>query len=164
MMKICHSQSVPRPNAAQGYCQSQQLRQSLCVNVYGQSCLSKWVFQRLHVQTFALLCARTIYMCTSTNNSIQHQMHPRVFTCVKAPICALLLLPPNVCPEIINVPEFVCVCVAPFVCVRVLWCPAPVDEIIWQSMEWQSDLLICVLLARRESLSYSAAISPGHCR
>lgn len=108
---------------------------------------------------------------------VTHYLHPHPLTSVQIIYhracayvqrhnCMLPQPPPDSYSEIIilgmSARASVCVPVCLHLDVWGLWCPAFVNEIIWRSMDWQFDLLICVLLAHRESLSYSAAISPGH--
>lgn len=121
----------------------------MCVNVCSQSCLCKHVCATVCLHVYVSI--HTVFACAHPLTFvIYHQM--LVLVCTSATSCH------NVYLEIITL--CLCMCVSTgHVCV--LWCAAPADEIIWQSMEWQFDLLICVLLAHRESLSYSAAISRG---
>lgn len=127
-MKMCHSHSVLQPKATQGHWQLPQT--CMCVD----KVVSTNMCDRCQpaLQTFALL-----------DKSVHIQY-----------LCLLTFVSWHKSSTI----KSLFACVWPHLYVWVQWCPAPDDEIIWQSMEWQFDLLP----AHRESLSYSAVLSPDH--
>lgn len=124
-MKMCHSHSALQPKATQGHWQL--LQTCMCIDKVVSTNMCDHCQPAL--QTFALL-----------DKSV-HMQH----------LCPLTFVSWHKSSTI----KSLFACVWPHLYVWVQWCPAPDDEIIWQSMEWQN-LIYCRLTGSLRVIALSS--------